>query len=239
MSSAPALTPDRKRELLARVPLFQGFAARELDALVPASRAVAVAARKEVFHKGDAGSQLYVVIDGRLKALTTSPGGDEVVFNVMGPGEVFGEMALLSELARSATVRAIERCELLVLDRRDFLAFLKRNPDVAVRMLTVLVERLVRISEFVEDVQFLNLPVRLAKKFVLFAERYGRPGKNGAVKIDLKLSQEEWGDLVGTTRESINKQMRAWGDEGLIRVDAGYVTLLQPEAIERLAFSTL
>lgn len=238
MAPSPALTPERKRELLARVPLFQGFGPRELDAVVPAARPVTVAARQEVFHKGDAGSQLYVVIDGRLKALTTSPEGDDVVFNVMGPGEVFGEVALLSESPRSATVRAIERCELLVLDRRDFLAFLKRSPDVAVRMLTVLAERLQRVSEFVEDVQFLNLPVRLAKKLVLFADRYGRDDEGGAVKIDLKLSQEEWGDLVGTTRESINKQMRAWGEEGLIRIDAGYVTLLQPEAIERLASAT-
>ena len=239
MPSAPVLTPERKRDLLARVPLFSGFAARELDALVPAARAVTVAARDEVFHKGDAGSQLYVVVDGRLKALTTSSEGDDVVFNVMGPGEVFGEMALLSEAPRSATVQAIERCELLVLDRRDLFAFLRRNPDVAVRMLTVVVERLVRVSELVEDIQFLKLPVRLAKKFVLFAERYGRPEKNGAVKIDLKLSQEEWGDLVGTTRESINKQMREWGDEGLIQIDAGFVTLLRPEAFERLAAATL
>jgi CRP/FNR family cyclic AMP-dependent transcriptional regulator len=233
--SRASLTPERKRELLARVPLFSGFAPRELDALVPAARAVTVAARDEVFHKGDAGSQLYVVIDGRLKALTTSPEGDDVVFNVMGPGEVFGEMALLSESPRSATVRAIERCDLLVLDRRDFLAFLNRHPDVAVRMLTLLVERLVRVSELVEDIQFLKLPVRLAKKFVLFAGRYGRPSPNGAVKIDLKLSQEEWGDMVGTTRESVNKQMREWGDEGLIEIDAGFVTLLRPEVIERLA----
>jgi CRP-like cAMP-binding protein len=239
MTRAPALTPERKRELLARVPLFQGFAPRDLDALVPAARSISVAARNEVFHKGDAGSQLYVVVDGRLKALTTSPEGDDVVFNVMGPGEVFGEVALLSESPRSATVRAIERCELLVLDRRDFLAFLKRNPDVAVRMLTVLVERVARVSELVEDVQFLNLPVRLAKKLVWFAGRYGRPGGNGAVKIDLKLSQEEWGDLVGATRESVNKQMREWGDAGLIQIDAGFITLLRPEAIERLAAATI
>src|SRR5258706_2228169 len=227
MAKAAALTPERKREVLRRVPLFSGFAPRDLDEAVSAARTIRVAARAEVFNKGEVGSQLYVVIDGRLKALTTSSEGNDVVFNVMGPGEVFGEMALLSESPRSATVRAIERCELLVLDRRDFLAFLKRSPDVAVRMLTVLVERLIRISEFVEDVQFLNLPVRLAKKLVLFAERYGREEKGGAVKIDLKLSQEEWGDLVGTTRESINKQLRQWGDDGFVRVDAGFVTLLR------------
>jgi CRP-like cAMP-binding protein len=239
MPAPPALTSERKRELLAGVPLFSGFAARDLDGLVPASRAVAVAAREEVFHKGDPGSQLYVVIRGRLKALSTSPEGDDVVFSVMGPGEVFGEVALLSERPRTATVRAIERCDLLVLDRRDFLAFLRRSPDAAIRLLTVLAERLIRVSELVEDVQFLNLPVRLAKKLVHFADRYGREEKTGAVVIDLKLSQEEWGDLVGTTRESINKQMRAWSDEGLIRVDGGLVTLLQRAAIERLALTTL
>jgi CRP-like cAMP-binding protein len=239
MASGPSLTAERKRELLARVPLFQGFGARELDALVPATRGVALAEREELFHKGDPGSQLYVVVEGRVKAFTTSADGDDVVFNVMGPGEVVGEIALLAECPRTATVRAIERCELLVLDRRDFLAFVKRNPDVAVRMLTVLAERVGRISEFVEDVQFLNLPVRLAKKLALFADRYGREAKDGSVKIDLKLSQEEWGDLVGTTRESVNKQMRAWSDEGLIRVDEGFITLLRPEAIERLAEAAL
>ena len=117
--SAPALTAERKRELLARVPLFAGFGARELEALVPAARPVTIAARQEVFHKGDPGSQLYVVIDGRLKALTTSTDGDDIVFNVMGAGEVFGEVALLSDGPRTATVRAIDRCQLLVLDRRD------------------------------------------------------------------------------------------------------------------------
>src|SRR4030095_10232257 len=122
MSSGRALSPERKRELLARVPLFSGFSARELDALVPAARPVTIEARTELFHKGDAGSQLYVVIEGRLKAVTTSPEGDDVMFNVMGPGEVFGELALFSESPRSATVRALEHCELLVLDRRDFLA---------------------------------------------------------------------------------------------------------------------
>src|SRR4030095_10163390 len=160
MAPAPALTPERKRELLSRVPLFQGFGPRELDALVPAARPVTVAARQEVFHKGDAGSQLYVVIDGRLKALTTSSEGNEVVFNVMGPGEVCGELALLSELPRSATVRAIERCELLVLDRRDFLAFLRRSPDVAVRMLTMLVERLAARFGVRHGVRRLDVPER-------------------------------------------------------------------------------
>lgn len=229
------LTEDEKRYWLARVPLFAGLDAREIGALVPAARSLTFRARQEVFHKGDPGGQLYVVVRGRLKALTTSADGDDVVFGIMGPGEVFGEVALLSESPRSATVRVIEKAELLVLDRRDFLAFLRKNPDAAVRLLGLLAERLKRASELVEDTQFLNLPVRLARKFVAFAERYGCDDDGGGLRIDLKLSQEEWGDLVGATRESVNKQMRAWSEDGLVRVDAGYVVLLDRGAVQRLA----
>ena len=228
-----SLSADQKRDLLAKVPVFSGFASRELEALVPAARAEQWKPRQEVFHKGDPGSQLYVVVTGRLKALTTSMDGDDVVFNIIGPGEVFGEIALLSEGPRTATIRAIDKCELLVLDRRDFLSFLKKTPDAAVRMLSVLAERIKRASEFVEDTQFLNLPVRLAKKFNDLAASYGRQ-EGDHIRIDLRLSQEEWGDLVGATRESINKQMKVWSDEGLIRVDSGIVTLLDPGALARL-----
>jgi len=233
------LTEEEKRYWLARVPLFAGLDARELHALAPTARSLTFRARQEVFHKGDAAGQLYVVVRGRLKALTTSAGGDDVVFSIMGPGEVFGEIGLLSERPRTATVRAIERSEVLALDRRELLAFLRGNPDAAIRLMGVLAERLARVSELVEDTQFLNLPVRLAKKLLAFAGRYGRDEDDGALRIDLKLSQEEWGDLVGATRESINKQMRAWGEEGLVRVDGGYVVLLRRGALERLAGATL
>jgi CRP/FNR family cyclic AMP-dependent transcriptional regulator len=228
------LSAEDKRALLAGVPLFAGLVARELDALIPVTRVESLAPRKEIFHKGDAGARLYVVISGRVKALTTSLEGDDVVFNIMGEGEVFGEVALLSTSPRTATIKAIEACELLSLDRRDFLAFLRNHPEVSAKLLGVLAERLKRISEFVEDTHFLNLPVRLAKKFSTFARRYGESGPDGTL-INLKLSQEEWGDLVGATRESINKQMRAWTEEGLIRVDDGYVVLLRADELDRLA----
>jgi CRP-like cAMP-binding protein len=229
-----AVGAEQKRELLSRVPLFRAIGERQLAGLVPAARAVSYRARQEVFHKGDPGAELFAVIRGRLKALTTSQGGHDVVFSIIGPGEVFGELALLGETARTATVTAIEPCDLMVLDRRDFLAFLRKNPDVAIELLSLLVERLKNLSEVLEDTQFLNLPVRLAKKVTSLADVYGRPGPDG-LRVDLRLSQEEWGDLVGATRESINKQMRAWSEEGLIRVESGYVTILRPDALERLA----
>lgn len=228
------ISRDDKRNLLAGVPLFAGLGQKEIDGLGAVARIKSYKAREEVFHKGDAGAQLYVVIRGRLKALTTSLDGDDVVFGVMGPGEVFGEIALLSEHPRTATVTAIDKCELLILDRRDLLAFLRANPDASIKLLGLLADRLKGVSELVEDTHFLNLPVRLSKKLLAFAQAYGERGDDG-LRINLKLSQEEWGDLVGATRESINKQMRAWTEEGVIRVDAGHVVIVDEDSLERTA----
>jgi CRP-like cAMP-binding protein len=228
------LTTDEKRRLLRRAPLFAGLAEREIDALVAVAHTAHLAAREELFHKGDDGAQVYVVASGSLKALTTSEAGADVVFSIIGEGEVFGEVALLGRPQRTATVTALTPCELLVIDRRDFLAILSAHPEVAIELLEVLAERLKRVSELVEDTLFLNLPVRLAKKLMHYANLYGEPCADG-VRIDLKLSQEEWGDMVGATRESINKQLRAWTEDGLIGMQHGYVVIHRPPELERLA----
>jgi CRP-like cAMP-binding protein len=228
------LTPSQKRELLGNVPLFAGLGRLELDAIVPVSRTVTLKKREQLFHKGDEGTQVYVVIQGKLKALTTSRDGDDVVFSIMGPGEVFGEIALLGGTKRTATISAIDACELLCIDRRDFMAFLKGNPEVAIKLLTVLAQRMKSVSEFVEDSLFLNLPLRLAKKLLGLAKIYGEKTEAG-IRVDLKLSQEEWGDLVGATRESINKQVRAWTEQGLISMDRGYIVVHRTADLEKLA----
>jgi CRP-like cAMP-binding protein len=234
LCGVPDLTRDEKRRLIANVSLFSALSDADLDALISVARNTRLAARAQLFHKGDEGTQVFVVIRGTLKALTTSAEGDDVVFSILGAGEVFGEIALLGRSQRTATVSAITPCELLVIDRREFLAFLRSHPEAAIELLSVLAERLKHVSELVEDTLFLNLPVRLAKKLVHLARTHGERFADG-VKIDLKLSQEEWGDLVGATRESINKQLRAWTESGLITLERGYVVIHRPRDLERLA----
>lgn len=228
------LSPAEKLKLLANVELFADLDDRQLGAIGEVARNKSIKRKEELFHKGDDGRQLYIIVSGKLKALTTSVDGDDVVFSIMGPGEVFGEVALLGATPRTATVSAIEKCELLVVDRRDFMAFLNSHPDIAVKMLQVLSARLKRVSELVEDTLFLNLPLRLAKKLTSLARAYGQR-VDGGLRVDLKLSQEEWGDLVGATRESINKQVRQWVDQDIVRVDKGYIVILKPGELEKLA----
>ena len=229
-----SITPSDKLKLLANVALFSDFSVKQLEAVSLVARKKTLQRRDELFHKGDPGGEIYIVVSGKLKALTTSVEGDDVVFSILGPGEVFGEVALLGATPRTATLSAIEDCQLLAIDRRDFMSFLRTNPEVSVKLLAVLAMRLKRVSELVEDTLFLNLPLRLAKKLLSLSRAYGEEAAEG-IRIDLRLSQEEWGDLVGTTRESINKQMRQWTEAGIVRIDDGYVVILNPVELEKLA----
>ncbi len=228
------LALETRGELLARASLFAGIEAGPLAELAASARIQNLAKRDELFHKGDEGQQVYAVVTGKLKALTTSREGNDVVFTIFGPGEVFGEIALLCGTRRTATVTALEPCELLVIDHRVFLDFLRRHPEAAIGLMRVLAGRTARLSELVEDTLFLNLPLRLAKRLMGLARIYGKKTPAG-LRVDLKLSQEEWGDLVGTTRESINKQLRVWTDQGVLSIDRGYIVIHRPEELDTLA----
>ena len=224
-----------RRRTLAAIPMFEKLDERELEGLLGAARAKKVPAGQELFHKGDRGSQVFAILSGRLKVMTTSPEGDDIMFGIMDPGEVFGELGLLLEEGiRTATIVAVDACELLVIDRREFLPFLRAHPEAASKLLESLAQRLRRISEFVEDTHFLNLPSRLAKRLVGLSQKYGREA-TGGVEIDLHVSQTELGDMVGTTRESINKLVRTWAQEGLVSMENGYITIHRPREIQAMA----
>lgn len=223
-----------RRESLARVPAFSGLEQRDLDQLAQATHTTKLQPKEELFHKGDEGTRLYVIVRGRCRVVTTSMDGSDAQFTIMNPGEVIGEVTLFGGGERSATVTAVDECELLSLDRRDFFPLLRSNPDVAIQLLEVLAQRLRRVSEQMEDTLFLGLPARLAKKLLSLAEQYGRPAQDG-VRIDMHLSQSELGTMVGTSRESVNKQMRAWEEAGLVRSTRGSITLLKPGKLELFA----
>jgi CRP-like cAMP-binding protein len=199
-----SLSQQHKRRLLKSSILFKGLTDREVDTIIPATRMVSVNPREELFHKGDGGTELFIVVRGRLKAFTHSENGDEIVFDIMGPGEVIGELAVLTESSRSASIQAIDAAQLLALDHRDLFMCLRQNADACLNLARMLAKRVNNLSDLLADLQFLNLPYRLARKLSTMAQTYGEQRSDG-LRIKLKLSQEEWGDLVGATRESINR----------------------------------
>ena len=147
-------------------------------------------------------------ISGRLKVAAAGEDGKQTLLRIMDPGEVIGEISLLDSQPRSGTVTALDPAELLVIQRRDLIPFLEQHPKTAIKLLRALAERLRSISVQLEDRVFLNLPPRLAKKLLALSETYGQPVARG-VRIDLKLKQGELGEMVRTSRESINKHGNA------------------------------
>lgn len=152
---------------------------------------------------------------------------------MINPGEVFGEVALLDGKPRSADAIAITACELLVIDRRDFIPFLEARPALCIRLLGVLCERLRRTSEQVQDLLFLDVRIRLAKALLHLAAMQSDGG--GGRDISIEISQRELGNLVGSSRESINKQMREWQTAGLLRVRGGRLVISDLAELRRLS----
>ena len=225
---------DRRRDLLRRVPLFARLEAAPLDALAAAATSRRLAAREELFHKGDPAAQVYVIASGRLKVVAMSSDGTELVLNLLAANEVVGELPLLVGGERTATVVALEASELVVLERREFLRFLREHPEMAVELLTALAERVVRLSECIEDIVFLGISGRIAKKLLVLAENFGEEEPDG-VHVTLRFSQGELAQYVGTTRETVNKQIRIWTEQGVLSMTAGAITIHARDELERLA----
>jgi CRP-like cAMP-binding protein len=205
----------------------------ELEEVLKLSSERPVRRGTSLFQKGDAGSSMMAVLAGRVRVSSVSAEGKEITLNVINPGEVFGEIALLDGKPRSADCSAIEESTLLVLERRHFLPFLRRNEDLYLRLLAVLCEKLRRTSMALEDLALFDLPARLARVLLKLASDYGRPvGKD--IRIDFKMSQRDLANLVASSRESVNKQLKVWRDDGVVDLDAGYLILHRPEELRAL-----
>jgi CRP/FNR family cyclic AMP-dependent transcriptional regulator len=222
-----------KRALLANHPLFGQLVPEELERLVAYMRLVRHPARTVLFRKGDPGTHMVVVVRGRIKVCTHSEDGKELVLNLINPGEVVGEIALLDGSDRTADAVTLTDSDLLILERRDFIPFLQRHPDSCMRLFAVLCERLRKTSELLEEALFLEGSSRLAKRLVHLAEIFGKPVPGG-VKIDISLSQQQLGNMVGMSRESMNKQLKQWRRDGLIRTEDGHYVLTDLDALREL-----
>ena len=219
------------RKVLSQHFLLRHLAEAELDQLLQFAKLRRARAGEVLFQKGDAGDGLMAIMKGRIRISTLSEDGKEVVLNILGRGELFGEIALIDGKERSADASVIEDAELVVIDARDFMPFLAARPELATRLLVLLCQRIRWVSNLYEDAVFRHLPARLAKHLLWLADSFGSDTKAGK-RIGIKLSQQDLGNLMGTTRESVNKQMRQWIDDGLVTVERGYITIHDQDALE-------
>jgi CRP-like cAMP-binding protein len=182
-----------------------------------------------IFAEGDPGTSLGIVASGRIDATANSTDGKELVLNSFGPGDVFGELALLTGEPRSADAVARETSQVFLLPRDDFLTFLEGNPRVAITLLAIVSRKLQRTTQQVQDVTFLDVPARLARALLDLA---ANPKADGEAPT-FRVTQLELAARVGATRESVNKWLGFFADQGLIAHERGRVTILNSRALRQ------
>lgn len=226
--TSPAL---ERIALLRNHPLFREFAPTIIEQLASHMTRRIIPRGTTIFSKGDHGLGLFGVLAGTVKISVLSADGRELVINMIHPGEIFGEIALLDGGIRSADATAISDCQLILLERREFIPFLRSQPDIALKFIEILCSRLRRTSGQLEDAVFLHLPSRLAKALLQLT---GSPEKSN-VGRKVSITQRDIGQIIGMSRESTNKQLRAWAERGWVRLERGAVTILKPEALAETA----
>jgi CRP/FNR family cyclic AMP-dependent transcriptional regulator len=227
---------EKHQDLLRAIPLFAELDPQEVAKVAAVSQVRSYAQRQVIVTQGEPAQALYAIVRGRLKVVSAGPDGRDTVLGIMAEGEVFGEVALIDGGTRSATVTAIESCELLVVERKQFLELLEQSPQISIKLLIVLAGRLRRLSQRSEDAAFLDVPSRLARSLLDLAVRFGeRRAASNDISISLKLSQQELGDLIGATRESINKHLNDWTRQGFLRLQSGRMIISDIESVRRLA----
>jgi CRP/FNR family cyclic AMP-dependent transcriptional regulator len=225
---------ETRRRLLISCPLFDALPREAQDDILLQATDRTVRRGKLVFQKGDEGSYMVAVLSGRIRISATSAEGREVTLNMIDAGEVFGELALLDCKPRSADATALEDSSLMLVDRRHFLPYLASNHALALRVIDVLCERLRDTSETLGNFAMLDLPGRLARKLINLAEQYGR-SENGHTRLDIRLSHTDLGRFVGSSRETVNKQMRAWEDAGIVTREGGRIALCKLLVLRQIA----
>lgn len=220
--------------LLARVPLFAALDAESATSLEATLTKRRLPRGHVVFSEGDAGDRLFVILDGKVKISRAAADGRENLLAVLGAAEMFGELSLFDPGPRTASVTTVTAATLASLDHDDLRPLLIERPGVAVQLLQALAQRLRRTNEAMADLVFTDVPGRVAKALLDLAAKFGVP-EDGATRVRHDLTQEELAQLVGASRETVNKALSEFAHRGWLRIEGRSVLLLDPVRLAKRA----
>ena len=220
--------------IIARIPLFEGMSPEEQDELRAMMTQTTLRRGETLFNEGDAGDRLYILLAGKVKLGHASADGRENLLAVLGPGEVVGELTLFDPGPRSTTATAVAPTELLTLEHSQLMGFIESHPTLAKDMLRALAQRLRRTNTALADLVFSDVPGRVAKALLDLADRFGSTTEDGG-HVPHDLTQEELAQLVGASRETVNKSLAEFVSRGWIRLEGRAVTLLDVDRLRRRA----
>ncbi|OKI20710.1 Crp/Fnr family transcriptional regulator [Nocardiopsis sp. TSRI0078] len=225
---------DEINEVLRKAPLFEALDEEDTAALRSSVNEVRLGRGQTLFSEGDEGDRLYVILSGKVKLTRTAVDGRENLLGVLGPSEMFGELSLFDPRPRTASAVAVTDSVLAGLGHDDLRPFLSSRPHVSLQLLKALAARLRRTNDVMADLVFTDVPGRVAKALLELADKFGKEGEDG-LHVHHDLTQEELAQLVGASRETVNKALAEFALRGWLRIEAKAVVLLDVERMRRRA----
>jgi CRP/FNR family transcriptional regulator, cyclic AMP receptor protein len=221
-------------DVLRRAPLFEALSEEDYSALRAGVSTVQLNRGERLFSEGDTGDKLYIILSGKIKLTKAAPDGRENLLSVHGPGEMFGELSLFDPIPRTSSATAVTNAELAGVAHEDLRSWLTTRPEVAMHLLQALARRLRRINEVKADLVFTDVPGRVAKALLDLAERFGVPTPAG-IQVNHDLTQEELAQLVGASRETVNKALADFAARGWLQLAAKSVLLTDVDRLRKRA----
>jgi len=215
-----------EEEVVRRAALFTALDDASAATLRASMTAVKVAKGKTIFKEGDIGDRLFVVVEGKLKLGTSSGDGRENLLSILGPGDMFGELSLFDPGPRTATATAVVDSRLLAL------GWVTAHPQVSLQLLGRLAQRLRKANDVLSDLVFADVPGRVAKAIIELGERFGTK-KDDGLHVNHDLTQEELAQLVGASRETVNKALADFASRGWVKLEPRAVVVLDYERLSK------
>jgi len=218
-------------QLIADTPLLASLPAEDRASILTNFVRRTYPRAETIFRTGDPGTHLYLIESGRVKITRVSPDGREALVAIIGQGEVFGELSLFDAGLRTADARTMEPTVLQALSHDVFRRYVLGHPEIAWQMFRILAMRLRAADETIQDVVFFDVPGRVARRLLDLAQRHGREVDAGALRIDVPITQEEIAQMIGASRESVNKALGTFIERGWVTLDERIYTIRNPDAL--------
>jgi len=221
-------------DILRRAGIFQGVDPEAVEALASEFEISDAPRGMILFNEGEPGESLYIVLAGKVKLGRRSSDGRENLVAIMGPSDQFGELSLFDPGPRTATATVVTDARVAVLPKEALQAWVRDRPQIALQLLRVVARRLRRTNTMLADLIFVDVPGRVAKQLLQLAQKFGSLD-GGQLRVTHDLTQEELAQLVGASRETVNKALADFASRGWLRLEGKSVVILDRERLARRA----
>jgi CRP-like cAMP-binding protein len=228
----PQASPN-KLWYLKHIRLFDGISPSDMQEMEKITRMEEVKKRQPLYLTGDPSRNVYLLKRGRVKIANTAPSGKEVTFDILEPGEVFGELDAMEDAPRSTSAETLDDALICVIPRKDFDQYLAMHPNVTIKLTKLIGLRIKKIQSRVEDLVFRDVPARLAHLLSELGKTEGVANKQG-IRLKVKLTHQEMANLIGCSRETVSTTMGQFRDDGLIQMDGRTITIVNEKGLSKL-----